>query len=71
MPNVMLTLFEPIRFIPEDMTFDQKPTSVAKSMPLEGTYEPPEFENKALHCTDVSRVLNCADINVWWLLIDN
>lgn len=60
---IISTFCEPIRFIPEDMTFDRKPTSVAKSMPLEGTYEPPDFENKALHCTDVSLELYCVDVN--------
>jgi len=42
-----------LRYIPDDMEFDQEPHSVATELPASGLYKAPEFSTTALHQTNV------------------
>lgn len=51
-----------LRYIPDDMEFDQKPHSVATELPPVGMYTAPEFCTTALHQTNVKLTWDETDL---------
>ncbi|PFX30591.1 ESF1-like [Stylophora pistillata] len=51
-----------LRYIPEDMEFDQEPHSVATELPAVGMYTAPEFCTTALHQTNVKLTWDETDL---------
>ena len=53
-----------VRYIPDDVTFDEHPKEVCDRMPGEGEFDPEKWETKAL--TQVGRaVARCAGASHW------
>jgi len=48
-----------IRFVPDDITFDEKPKDSADRMPDKDQYTPPEFVTTALTQSKVSCDVQC------------